>query len=1170
MMIRCLLIALVPLALAGGDAFTRGPGTYPGRPSESSAPSLRPGPGTRRNLALERPAAASSAWDRNLTAQLATDGIVEDRQPLWASVSDSERGELPSRLRERLFDDNWVSALDLKGCGLFPEGRKDPWVQVRFGGEVPQVDRVEIQGVVRAAIRSPENWTCRVLASDDGEGWRAVGTASGMTRASGEFRGSIPFPAQGARFYRFELLDARAVAWEIQELGFWRGTERVRPGGPWNFRSAWKSAGSGREWIQVDLGGPGRIDRVVLHWLARPAEGAVEVSDDGRAWTRVAALPARGGTDDLPLPERRARFVRLALERAAGPEGYVLSEFEVWGQGGVVPVPAPAPAPDPSGVLDLAGGGWRVRRASLVRGDGAQVSSPGFRDQDWLPATVPGTVLASFAAAGVLAEPTRGDAMAQVSDAFFNAPFWYRDAFEARAGARDERKWLCFDGVNWKAEVFLNGTRVGRVEGAFARRRFDVTDLLREGANVLAVLVEPDPHPGSAKEKTLDDPGLNGGILGADSPTFTAAAGWDWIPTIPGRNAGLWDRVWIRTTGRAVLEDPRVRAELADDNAWADLAVEATVRNTGPEDLRGFLEGRFGDLPFRQAVTVPGGSAVRVRLDRGAFPAFHIVNPRLWWPNGYGEPNLYDVELRFVPQGGGPGDRVRFRTGIRHVLGSTEGSVLRLWVNGRRFVPKGGNWGFSEALLRYRSREFEAALAYHRDMNFNMVRDWIGMVGQDAFYDACDRNGILVWQDFWLANPWDGADPDDPGLFLANAADLVARIRNHPCVGLYCGRNEGLPPGAIEHGLRALLAREHPDLPFVPSSADGAVGGYGPYRALPADAYAPPRKLHSEMGMPVVPTGESLRLMLPEADLWPMGRLWGVHDFSLGGAQDGASFVEQVRRSFGPARSSDEWAAQAQFLDYDGYRAMFEAQNRTRMGLLVWMSHPAWPSFVWQTYDYYLAPTAALFGARKACEPLHIQWNEGTDQVELANTSAGPLKGLACTARFLALDGRVLWEKTVPADAGDDTLQTLFMLERPWNLPPVHLLRLTASRGAEVLSANEYLRGSGPEDTQALRDPPPARLVASCRLQRAGDLWRGTAELFNPGPAPAVMVDLAVVREKGGDRILPARFTDGFFHLLPGERRTVEVECRQEDTRGERPVLRVAALNAAPALASAR
>ena len=104
-------------------------------------------------------------------------------------------------------------------------------------------------------------------------------------------------------------------------------------------------------------------------------------------------------------------------------------------------------------------------------------------------------------------------------------------------------------------------------------------------------------------------------------------------------------------------------------------------------------------------------------------------------------------------------DAKTFQAGVRQFTYSEEGGALRMWINGRRFIPKGGNWGFGESMLRYRAREYDAAVRYHAEMNFNMIRDWVGQIGDDEFYDACDRYGVVVWQDFWLANPWDGPDP---------------------------------------------------------------------------------------------------------------------------------------------------------------------------------------------------------------------------------------------------------------------------------------------------------------------------------------------------------------------------------------------------------------------------
>ena len=225
-----------------------------------------------------------------------------------------------------------------------------------------------------------------------------------------------------------------------------------------------------------------------------------------------------------------------------------------------------------------------------------------------------------------------------------------------------------------------------------------------------------------------------------------------------------------------------------------------------------------------------------------------IADPKLWWPNGYGEANLYDVELNFENS-----DTRRFQAGIRQFTYSEEGGALRIWINGRRFVGFGGNWGFSESMLRYRGREYQAAMRYHRDQHFNMVRNWVGQVGEDAFYEAADRNGIVIMQDFWLANPWDGPDPADNAMFMRNVTDTLLRIRNHPSIGLYCGRNEGYPLKPLDDAIRAALQELHPTIHYIPSSADDVVGGHGPYQAMTPDYYfisRAPTKFHSELGMP--------------------------------------------------------------------------------------------------------------------------------------------------------------------------------------------------------------------------------------------------------------------------------------------------------------------------------
>jgi len=712
----------------------------------------------------------------------------------------------------------------------------------------------------------------------------------------------------------------------------------------------------------------------------------------------------------------------------------------------------------------------------------------------------------------------------------------------------------------------LNGEKLGRIEGGFTRGRFDVTGRLRPGEkNALAVRVEKVAHPGSVKEKTFENPDKNGGVLGADNPTYHATIGWDWIPTIRGRDTGIWGDVYLSASGPVTIENPYVSTALPlPDITHADVSVTVTLRNHNARPVAGTLLGRFGEALIELPVSLDAGAEKTVKLDPSTHPELRLQNPKLWWPAGYGDPYLYDVELRFELAERRVSDVAYFHAGVRQFTFSEEGGALKIWINGRRFIPRGGNWGFSESMLRYRAREYDAAIRYHRDMNFTMIRNWVGQIGDDAFYDACDRYGVVVWQDFWLANPWDGPDPDVNAMFLRNVRDTVLRIRNHPSIGLYCGRNEGYPPKPLEDGMRQTLADLHPGLHYIPSSADDVVSGHGPYQAMPLKYYFAQRatpKFHSEMGRPNIPTLDSLQAMLPAEGIWPPGRLWGLHDFCGEGAQAGSSLLAHIEKSYGRADNAADWLWLAQFANYEGYRAMFEAQAKNRMGLLIWMSHAAWPSFVWQTYDYYLEPTAAYFGSKKASEPLHIQWNPVDESVEVVNYSGGNARGLTARVEILDMHGELKWQKTASLDSAEDSVATALRIQYPPGLTPVHFLRLKLMRGADTLSENFYWRGSEEGNYRAIRDLPKVKLEATTRAERQGETWQLTTELHNPSKHPALMVRLKTVREKSGDRILPALYSDNYVALMPGERRTLRVELKDADTRGERPRVVVEGFN---------
>ena len=1176
-MFRLSLSFLAAVLAAGAQNYTLGVGVYPGDPRQNFAPSFRVDSSTYRNLALHRAAYQSSSYDYNLTAQLLTDGTVETGLPRWTAVSTSEHGALAKHERENVLDHNWVTTADLRGT--------DVWVDIGFlgGTAAPAIDRVDVDAW--APSRDNQEWTLILSGSEDGKAWHEIGRDAGRLRPTGEFKPSVALPAPvRSRYYRVELRCGRILYWRIGEVAFFHGRQRVEPGGPYDFSSAWMGATSGEEWVYVDLGAGCAFDRVKLYWIRRAAEGSIEASDDAAHWRTLAPLPsAAGAIDDIRLPQpAEARYVRLRMTKPATPDGYILSEMEVWGRGGPVPVAHPAAAAAADGRLDLAGGRWRVERASLVKGDGAAISRPGFADRGWMVATVPGTVLTSYLNDGAVPDPNYGDNQNLISDSFFCADFWYRTEFMAPAAPVGRRAWLNFDGINWKADVYLNGEKLGRIEGAFMRGRFDVTGKLRAGrTNALAVRIEKNRTPGSTKEKTVSGFNANGGALGADNPTFHSSIGWDWMPAVRGRDTGIWNAVYLTGSGPVTVEDPLVSTALPlPDTSRADVAIGVTLRNHEPRPVEGTLRVRFGEVAFAVPVTVGASAAKAIQVDPAAHPELQLRNPKLWWPNGYGEPNLYPVELKFVTADGQASDTRRFQTGVRQFTYSEEGGKLRIWINGRRFIARGGNWGFSEDLLRYRAREYDAAVRYHRDLNFTMIRNWVGQTFDDAFYEACDRYGIVVWQEFWLANPWDGPDPDDPALFLANVRDAVLRIRNHPSIGLYCGRNEGFPPAVLDDGIRKTLGELAPGSHYISSSLDSPVSGGGPYWILPQKAYfdttskmmlyggpgtVPRPTLHSEMGVPDVPEIESVRAMMPADALWPPNRTWGEHDLGPGERQDDRSFFKTLEKRYGAAKNIDEFVELAQFLDYESHRAMFESQSRYRAGLLIWMSHSAWPSLLWQTYDYYFNPGAGYFGSKKGAEPLHIQWNAAEDTVEVVNYSGGDARGLTAHVEVLNMDGSLHWEKTATVDSKEDSTVSPIKMEYPAGLSAVHFLRLRLSRGNETVSENFYWRGTEEGDYRALRTLGKAKVeVARIMVGAMGAARHLTVELHNASATPALMVRVRLVREKSRDRILPVLYSDNYIPLMPGERRSIAADFEGADTRGEAPDVVVEGFNLAP------
>ncbi len=295
-------------------------------------------------------------------------------------------------------------------------------------------------------------------------------------------------------------------------------------------------------------------------------------------------------------------------------------------------------------------GGWKLAAAPGIKASGEQLSKPGYSTKDWIAATVPGTVLTTMIDRGIYPDPDYGLNNMAIPESLSHQDYWYRVEFKTPAQSRLQRLTLTFEGVNYAAAVWLNGHELGKFTGAFIRGKFDVTSLIAaSGANILAVRVSPPPHPGIAHEQSIKaGPGDNGGIQMLDGPTFAATEGWDWIPGIRDRNTGIWQDVTLTATGSVSIGDLQVVTTLPKpDRSEADIEIEVPLSNASAEAVDGDLTASFDDVKVTKHVAAAPGQSV-VRLKSEEFAQLRVQHPRLWWPNGYGEPALHTLQVRFT------------------------------------------------------------------------------------------------------------------------------------------------------------------------------------------------------------------------------------------------------------------------------------------------------------------------------------------------------------------------------------------------------------------------------------------------------------------------------------------------------------------------------------------
>ena len=660
------------------------------------------------------------------------------------------------------------------------------------------------------------------------------------------------------------------------------------------------------------------------------------------------------------------------------------------------PLPAPAPTlqQERQGEWDIAAN-WRLYSnadKTVQPRDGAKISQPGFlsgsSEAKWLVATVPGTVLTTLIDRGIYPDPDFGLNNLAIPESLNKHDYWYRVEFPAPAHASGRRFALHFGGINYTADVWFNGQRLGEMRGAFERGVFDVTALLRPGTNALAVRVAPPPHPGIPAEQSMKDgPGYDGGLMLIDGPTFVDTEGWDWMPAIRDRDTGIWQSVSLEETGAVTLGDPQVVTRLPlPDISSADITINVPVHNSGSVARAVVLNAAFEGVYVHTTATVPPGDTT-LHLTPDRFAALRLSHPRLWWPNGYGDPNLYHLHLTLSTNGVASDERtVTF--GVREVtyeltlfdhtghlrrveanptltLGKSYDPVdvrhedmrqtatgwastidpaaegtpaarpvtnengltdLVIKVNGVRIAVRGGNWGMDDTRKRISREHLEPYFRLHREAHLNMIRNWVGQNTEETFYELADEYGLMVWNDFWGSTQNYNAEPGDPELFAENARDTVRRYRNHPSIVIWCGRNEGVPPPVLNEKLIGMLHDEDGTRFYSPSSNAINLRPSGPYHWVDPTLYFSKlnRGFSVELGISSFPTREAFEHTVAAADRWPVNDAWAYHDWHQSEGGNTHELMRQVALQLGPFDSLKEFERRIQLFNYVDHQAIYE------------------------------------------------------------------------------------------------------------------------------------------------------------------------------------------------------------------------------------------------------
>ncbi|PSL45459.1 exo-1,4-beta-D-glucosaminidase [Chitinophaga niastensis] len=833
---------------------------------------------------------------------------------------------------------------------------------------------------------------------------------------------------------------------------------------------------------------------------------------------------------------------------------------------------------------------WQIQSSVKVRGDGKEISSTAYAPQNWYAAKVPGTVMAALVDDGVYKNIFFDNNMEKISADPFKDPWWHRTTFELPPMAAGQVVQLLFNGINYRAAIWVNGQEIAvsdSVRGGFRRFKFDISHVVHAGTNVLAVKVTA---PGKG-EPTL-------GFV-------------DWNPAPPDKNMGIWRDVQLLLSGPVAISQPFVQTQV--DTATlkrAAITVSTLLSNQSNKAVAGILEGHIGqDIIISKKIAIAPHSNQQIVFTPREYPQLNINNPRLWWTRDLGKPALYQLQLQFKTDNTVTDTR-NMAFGIRSVADYINASGHRGYIlNGRKLLIRGGGW--TDPMLLNATADYErAGIDYAVHMNLNTIR-MEGFWGNNQhLYDLCDEKGILLmvgWSAAWEWTNYFGTEADDFGGIASPEQQFVAAqswkdqiiwLRNHPSVFIWVYGSDKLPRPALEQQYLDMLKTYDPSRPSLSSAHDNtskltgpaAVKMRGPYDYVPPDYWYIDDKNGGAFGFntetgpgPEVPLLESLQKMIPKDSLWPISGSWMYHA-ARGEFHNLDYYNNAMEKRLGKAVSLDDYLRKAQYLNYEGMRAMLEAFTANRpaaTGIIQWMYNASWPKLWWQLYDYYLLPTGAFYGARKAGEPLHIAYNYGIRGVDVINNTATAAGSLKATIRVLDATMNTIYKA--------DTLINDLLPQDAVHLPALAsspatntwYLDLRLQQEGKEISRNFYVLSSRQDlldmpktnwyvtpqtqfaDLTALQQLPQIKLNMQSMLKEKGDTTFAQVTLKNPGTQLAFMVHLDI-RRQSGEAIVPVFWVDNDFTLLPGESLTINGYVHTKDLQQQAAMISLNGWNIVP------